>query len=400
MKNLALAGFFSIFALVQGRGQTTISAPVTIPLEIVTMTNSGGGLYYKYGIWASLGGSATPQLFEFDTGGDGFYAAYGTTNAPWWGAASTNSTPFYKSYGSGNTYTGVQANTTVSLYSSRTDTSALITSGNVFVGKADQISNGSEILWDSHSSQDVPPVQGYFYGDFGLSLKASTNSVSNIFTQLTYDTNSVVAGFIVKAAPYGTTNGASVQVGILPSQTNDFAIKFAMEKPTDSGGTYSNYSAELIKVALALSSSNSIYSTNKIGINLDTGNPTPGFHSDDIPADLLSADGTMINPGVLLQLMQSEGDLPFFQLLANTNYGVDYMYVESKNDPYLNIGVPFFQQYEVMFDFQNGVVGLNPLAVPEARQAALMGTALIGFLLFAVGRGFYRRSRSRSRTQS
>lgn len=391
MKNLAVAGLFTLFALASGHGQTTISAPIIIPLEIVTM-ETGGLPYYKYGIWASLGGSATPRLFEFDTGGDGFYAAWGETNSPWWGDYTSSEDPFTKSYGSGNTYTGVAATTTVSLFASgAANGTALIQSGSVSVGQSSKIVNGNEILWDSHSSPDEPPVQGHFYGDFGLSLKASTNSISNIFTQLNYDTNSVVAGFIVKAAPYGTTNGATVQVGIRPDQTNDFAFKFKMEKPTDSGGTYSNYSAELIKVALSLSSSNSIYSTNKIGINLDTGNPTPGFHTDDIPHDLMSGGG--IDPGVLLQLLQSEGDTPFFQLVAGTNYGIDYMYVESKHDPYLNIGAPFFQQYEVMFDFQNGVVGINPLVIPEARQAALMGVAVAGFILFAAGRGVYRRIR-------
>jgi hypothetical protein len=391
MKNLAVAGLLALFTISAGHSQTTISAPIIIPLEIVTMETDGLP-YYKYGIWASLGDSETPRLFEFDTGGDGFYAAWGEENSPWWGGPAPRGDAFLQKYGSGNTYTGYAATTTVSLFASgAAHGTALLTSGEVAVGQSSKIVNGSDTLWDSHSSPDVPPVQGHFYGDFGLSLKASTNSISNIFTQLNYDTNSVVAGFIVKAAPYGTTNGATVQVGIRPEQTNDFAFKFKMEGATDNGGTYSNYSAELIKVALALSSSNSIYSTNKMGINLDTGNPTPGFHTDDIPPDLLSGGG--IDPGVLLQLMQSEGESPFFQLLAGTNYGIDYMYVESKNHPYLNIGAPFFQQYEVMFDFQNGWVGINPLVVPEARQAALMGVAVIGFILFAAGRRVYRRLR-------
>jgi len=396
MKTLAAAGLLILFSLTLGLGQTTISTPITIPLEIVTMTNTTGQPYYKYGIWVGLGGSTTPQLFEFDTGGEGFYAAYGATNAPWWGTNSTTtSTPFYQSYGSGNTYTGYEATTTVSLFSSgAAGSTALITSGSVSVGQATQIGNGSDIYWDSSSPSDVPPVQGYFYGDFGLSLKASTNSISNIFTQLNYDTNSVVAGFIVKAAPFGTTNGASVQVGILPSQTNNFAIKLPMQGSTNTGGTYPVYSAELINVALALTATNGIYSTNSIAINLDTGNPTPGFHSDDIPAELMT-DGA-INPGVLLQLLL--GNTSFFDLTAGDYYGSNFIYVESKGaNPYLNVGAPFFQQYEVMFDFQNGVIGLNPLAVPEASQAALMGIALVGLILFAFIRQTRRRSRFRTR---
>lgn len=396
MKKLAVAGLLVFSTLIQSQGQTTISAPITIPLEIVTMTNSTGQPYYKYGIWVGLGGSDTPQLFEFDTGGEGFYAAYGATNAPWWGTNSTTtSTPFYQSYGSGNTYTGYEANTTVSLYGSGTaGSTALITSGSVSVGQATQIGNGSDIYWDSSSPSNVAPVQGYFYGDFGLSLKASENSISNIFTQLNYDTNSIVAGFIVKAAPFGTTNGASVQVGILPSQTNNFAIKLNMQGGTNIGGTYQVYSAELINVGLALTGTNGTYSTNSIAINLDTGNPTPGFHSDDIPAELMT-DGA-IDPGVLLQLLL--GNTSFFDLTAGDYYGSNFIYVESKNtNPYLNVGAQFFQQYEVMFDFQNGVIGLNPLAVPEASQAALMGTALVGLIVFAFVRQARRRSRFRAR---
>jgi len=54
--------------------------PCTVPLKLVNI-NAGSGkpAEYKLGIYVGLGGGA-PQLYEFDTGGPGFWAAY--TSAP------------------------------------------------------------------------------------------------------------------------------------------------------------------------------------------------------------------------------------------------------------------------------------------------------------------------------
>ena len=70
------------------RAQSVISNTILVPLYYLTIPSGES----KLGIYASLGGG-TPKIFEFDTGGWGFYAAYATNNnSPWWGTAFTPTT--------------------------------------------------------------------------------------------------------------------------------------------------------------------------------------------------------------------------------------------------------------------------------------------------------------------
>jgi len=52
--------------------ESVVVETVHVPLHYRT-TGSGGD---KLGIYASIGGGTTPQIFEFDTGGAGLFAAY------------------------------------------------------------------------------------------------------------------------------------------------------------------------------------------------------------------------------------------------------------------------------------------------------------------------------------
>lgn len=74
---LAILALFPVGA----QAASVISETVLVPLHYRELNSSTD----KLGIYASIGGG-TPQIFEFDTGGAGLYAAYATnSNSPWWG---------------------------------------------------------------------------------------------------------------------------------------------------------------------------------------------------------------------------------------------------------------------------------------------------------------------------
>ena len=118
---LIFAGIF-LSAMVCGRAQTTVHSPITVPLHF-TPTNAGAD---KLGIWVGIGSGATPQLFEFDTGGTGFYAAYSPVSgvSPWWGGGVTvnASQQIHTAYDSGLNYFGNVAQGAVSIFASGNST--------------------------------------------------------------------------------------------------------------------------------------------------------------------------------------------------------------------------------------------------------------------------------------
>jgi hypothetical protein len=75
---LAAIAFLPLTAV----AESVITETINVPLHYRTI-GSGG---QKLGIYASIGGG-TPQIFEFDTGGAGLYAAYATNDqSTWWGS--------------------------------------------------------------------------------------------------------------------------------------------------------------------------------------------------------------------------------------------------------------------------------------------------------------------------
>ena len=367
----------------QAAAQTTLTNTVRIPLSVHAYTKDNS-VYYKYGIAIGLGGGS-PQVFEFDTGGSGFFAAY-ATNAAWWGSeVSGPQGAVANSYGSGLEYAGVQVQTRLAFFAPGSVSDPLLVTGtNVYVAQSTNITRNGTPEWPNEGG--APPVEENFYGDFGLSLAAKEGSVFNVFSQLAY-TNGVKGAFIVSLGPYGSTNAASVQVGATQQDLDTFTL-FAM-RGKDTNGPFTSYSAELLE-ALVTMEDGTVFSTN-LPVNLDTGTPTPTFHDDEhdgyIPAEFL--DGGQIRPGVELRLAATNApSSPFYFLTAGDAYGVDLLDVKFHHGPngYLNLGAPVFQQYDVLFDFENGYVGLRPGPVPEMRQAILMLAGLAGLWLFGLVR--------------
>lgn len=168
------------------------------------------------------------------------------------------------------------------------------TSGSDYkVGRADRIENNGSEVWPSSGS--LPPVQNYFYGDFGLALKKGSDSIDNLFAQLTYG-GSANPGYIVSLGPYGSLDGSSLQLGLSTADLSNPATRwFAMQgadpsKPFEHSGLPS-FSAELLLTNLGLSGlSQPASSLSSLGLNLDTGTPGVTLHYNR------SQDGSALAP--------------------------------------------------------------------------------------------------------
>jgi len=364
------------------RADTTINAPVTVQLQPVAMEKDGN-TFYKYGIWVSLGGSSVPQLFEFDTGGSGFYAAYASniTNN-WWGNDITlTGKEVHNHYGSGIKYKGFDVITSLSLYDPGSTTAKLTTGQNINVGQSIEITRDDVLIWPNET--DEAPVERVFYGDFGLSLAPKSGNeedVYNVFSQFSYGTG-IVGAFIVSLSNPQENQGTSqVQIGATAEDLDSFPLKFTMNTNPDG-----SYSTELITATVTLSNGSTTMDLS-LPINLDTGTPTPTFHeaTDFIPEELLDSLTRTILAGTNLELYTQDLLEIFYGLSAGNIYGLNQIDSKSGGDTnYLNIGAPFFYEYDVLFDFENGVVGLRPSSVPEADSMGLLMISVVVVCFFA-----------------
>jgi hypothetical protein len=396
---ILLGGFLLVSA--QWMPATDVMAETqTIYLVPVTLADT-----VKYGIYATIGGDADgavmPQLYEFDTGGDGFYAAFGGPKATAWGTnyVSTGQ-PVSNSYNSGDYYQGTAVTAPVSLYSAKTDgssdtTPSLQTANDILVGQTTSITNtkGKDNNWPTPADSSSGPIQSSFWGDFGMSLKANNNGIMNVIAQIQY-TNNIKSGFIVKLGKEDNQR-PSIQVGLTVNDMASFPIQIFMSGKDSNSvfphTTISTYSGQILTNNLVLSDSASGSYTNGIGVTLDTG-ATPKLHdySDDTSAltNYFTTDGsdTFISDNVqfVLTAVQTNGTtIPIFQLttgLGDTNY----IPIEFGNDFYINMGASIFHEYDVMYDLEDGVLGLRP--IPEVSQALYMGCGLAALILFGAAR--------------
>lgn len=372
--------------------QSVISSTVIVPLHY-RQIDSGG---YKLGIYASLGGG-TSKIFEFDTGGAGFYAAYAsadTNKSAWWGTDFSNTgRNVTNTYDSGIRYEGAIVTAPVSLYFDHQSAAPLVTTaGNLRVGQMTSITNtnGGAALWtpDGEGTPGTPPVDGTFYGDFGMSLDYANSGIVNLVAQLTF-TNGITPGFRVRA--YGNT--PYLQIGLTAADTASMsAFYFGMNTNTNApvGATFTNsgsgfYSEQVFNANMTISNLATNFTAN-LGITTDTGASTTIHNADtgNIPSELYTTNiegkGHVVQGAQfeLSGLTLGETNAEFFKFVTTGN---DVTVQDNKpgNDLfYLNSGIALFQQYDVIYNLQDGQIGFE--AIPEPRTWELLG---LGALLLA-----------------
>lgn len=381
-------------------GAADVEQVYSVPLRTIAFS-SGSSTYYKYGIHLGIGGGA-PALFEFDTGGEGFYAAY-SSSAAWWGPnVSVTATSFTKSFSSGLTYEGFVAEAPLTFYKADGQT-VFAPATTARIGQSTPITNGATTLWPN--SGGSAPVDGNFFGDFGLTLKRGAHGIENFLAQLTYG-NGITGGYKVSLGPYGSIGQAVLQIGLNAADlANPDTIWFQMQgaNPSDpfpGADSFSSYSAELLLADLTLQLGSEVETFPNLGINLDTGNPTPGLDFNAADGSRLrpfsSADLLALSNGVLLTLQSDPTVGPgisVFQLLAGDDYGRNFVYESERSDggsTYLNVGALIFQQYQVTYNIEDGLLGLTP--IPEPSVVTLLAAAALAIGLRRPTRSSQRRN--------
>ena len=398
MRNLLLAVLAACCVLTSNSvAQSVISEKINVPLHYRTI-GSGG---QKLGIFLTIGGGSTPQIFEFDTGGAGLYAAYAsadTDKSKWWGPSFSPTGNFVtNTYDSGIQYQGPIVAAAVSLFADHQGGTPLVTTpGNLLVGQMTNIANtnGGTALWtpEGEGQPGTPPVDNVFYGDFGMSLAYASKGIVNLLAQLSFS-NGIIPGFRVRAHgenPY-------LQIGLTAADTTSAsAFYFGMNTNTNAppGATFTNsgslfYSEQVFNANMTISNATTNFTAN-LGITTDTGASTTIHNAQigAIPAELYvtNNEGKIhLVPGAdfdLSGLTLGGTNTDFFQFVTAEN---QVSIQDDKSDTnlfYLNSGIALFQQYDVIYNLQDGQIGFE--AIPEPSTWALLGLGAL--VLFAAAR--------------
>ena len=341
----------------------TIHQPVQVPLYWKPIKYSGQ-IGNKLGIYAALGGSGTPQLFEFDTGGSGFYPAY-SPSAPWWGSNAVDSGyTFTQSYdGGNNTYAGSLVTTSVSLFSGPNGSLPLFTAQDVIVGQAHTI-NGSAIT----PPYTQPPLEGAFWGDFGMALKRGKQGdggkdapfIDSLLAQLKYGPN-VTPGFRVHAS----AENPWVQFGLGSSDLAVLPTTFALHPDGGKSPADVPYFSEYeIRGTLTVNDGTTEYVRDNTGVILDTGAFTTIHDDHGFPASLET--GGFVVPGAQFKMFapsSSGQDATVLEFTVGTTVDSDLLAI-TKDKHYLNTGILPFLSNDVIYNLQASTVTLAPQA-PE-----------------------------------
>lgn len=398
------------------------SGQCVVPLKLVNIRSSGSskGPEYKLGIYVGLGGGA-PQLYELDTGGPGFWAAYTSTpnqkKGQWWGnyeLVQGESNALTAVYSSGNTYLASLVNTQVALYGMGKSGLAerCKTAVPVGVAQINRFSNNKDPsagpAWTKALADGAPPLFNTFYGDFGAALfpiMTADNSagVYSILPQLPQD--NLINGFIVHVGPLRNSK-PTLTIGITEEQKAQFTTQLPMNQtcqsakgapsiPSPDCPAYPSFPvSDMATWSEQVTNANLFWSYGKsgnriqqcfsdIGLTIDTGAPPTTLWVNDAlyvdPYFLSKPSGTTIpvtgtfNNGVNLAITaptQVPGgqDLDL-NLMTGTVSSVNKVTASSRSSSepgpawsgYMNTGLMLFTQYDIMFDLENGVVGLRPV---------------------------------------
>lgn len=376
----------------------TITAPIQVPLHWIPLSQSGVTVQ-KLGIYVALGGSSTPQLFEFDTGGSGFYAAH-SSSVPWWGSDVQRSDPyryFSQGYDSGNTYTGDVVITSLSLFSSSTAAAPSFTATDVLVGKAKHISNGSGTVWSESSTvSTAPPLLGAFWGDFGMAPKQGDQgarhsdytdyggpTIDSLVSQLAFGSG-VSAGYRVHASAADPW----VQFGLSGDDLSTLSTTYTLNPASGSSPTDVSYTAsKVITGNLALSLGSEVFANPQTGIIFDTGAFTTihqGSSSTTPPTALPSgmiATGslyptTYVQPGTQVQLESQPVGLgvssEILSFAAGTTFDQDLVGVQS-DSYYFNTGILPFLSNDIIYNLSAMQLTLVPQSAPVPAPLGLSG---------------------------
>lgn len=331
--------------------------------------NDDGNSGFKVGIMLSIstaGGSAPAGMYEFDTGGQGFWIwPTGTLPQP-----QETTYPLNITYTSGLQYGAVPVQATITF----TEAPSLSTTAMV-------------AMIGSVQGPQAFPIYEDFWGDFGCALQAfnggvetTTPSLLTVLAQLPAPYNN---GFIVDVGPYPVAGVPSVSqliVGLTPELRALFPNTLKLTPsptPYPSGNTsIATFLENVIQGNLTIQGPGATPaatpvngSAADIGVVFDTGAPSVMVHS-----------GSEVtfgpNPGDQLNLTPNAASYntpaPDYAVLSfevGTAASYNAASLSTKNvlklgAGYINTGLNAFFQYQVMFDLANGLIGFPQAGLP------------------------------------
>jgi autotransporter passenger strand-loop-strand repeat protein len=345
--------------------------PIDIPLYVLPFDGS-----YKVGIELSLNGGQTYQMYEFDTGASGLYAAY---NPSWWSSYSVVSDiPAANAYASGNSYIGQAVSTNVTF---QTASGAPLTVDNTNVGLITSAENPNLFTaqnWDSDltGTPTTAPLDDWFYGDFGMGLGGSNGGgIEAILAQLS---GGLSNGFVVNlgTAPDASTGQIGyLQVGLTQADIASYGTLITMQGqntldpfPNSNEPTYTKI---LGSGTLSVSNDDGTY-TAPGGFVYDTGAPEMDIHAGSSGIDYNSLKPYLDSKSSLAAGTTVAVSAPGATTTSagSWNYGFEVMSghtgsevgVNDDGSDYVNTGIGAFFGESVMFDLADGVMGFEPVS--------------------------------------
>lgn len=366
------------------------ASAVTLPLYVFPIPGKSG---FKIGIKISFDGK-TFKMYEFDTGGSGFWAA---GNKNWWpNPKQPNPDPGPQNikYSSGIEYTANPVVTDIyfenASISPLSATVAWITEATE--GNNEQFAQD----WKNALTESDPPAPlfGNFFGDFGMGLapfmeqnvgEASESVFFAVIPQL-----ASCNGFIIDLGPCpedkpltseGWVQQGAIQIGITTQDISSFSYRFKMQ-PSGQQFPQSGmptYCEELVTgtLGLAPSAGATPFASSQLGFIFDTGAPTMEIHTGTqiltdsqldpyLDGDLANG-GTSVKKNTKLTLSATSCDSASDTLLQFTTgdqsganlANATNLNIQNPQDGYVNTGlIPFFQG-RVLYDLENGEIGFE-----------------------------------------
>lgn len=410
---LAIAALWSFTAT-----QTQADEPLTlsIPIYLINDKAGTGNVEYKIGIMLKLGDDEENngyRMYEFDTGGTGFWAAHSiNTNANIWSNSAVGTGPISITYASGNVLSGTAVTTRVTFEQGVTDTNSSYTAHvDTTVARISSGTNPGKPTdnainkWTSTVDQGNAPIENYFYGDFGMGLGSGPDGLLAIVPQLlgTQNTGFIISiGTLPDAVAVAASSDPIVQTGTLQIgltsaqlQRSAWAQTINMQGGTNSpqypNSGQNTYQEVLSSGTLTISgtSGTNSYTT---GIVYDTGAPSVVIHTgtsatltDEINIQLTGTTGMILTgttPDSLILDINPIGTTPGLNVVSGTTTdAIGYPQL------YVNTGITAFFGRDVVYNLSDGYVGFNP--IPEPGTSALLGATALALA------GWYIRRRKR-----
>ena len=343
-----------------------LEAPVRVPLHWVRI-NEAGTKQLKLGLYATVGAGSSPQLFELDTGAAGFYPVYADSQlAPWWGSdwTATGET-VDQSYDSGNSYQANVVHTDLQLFANSDASEPLLLADDVVVGQTISVKNPElkpSDLWPPLSKGSKPPIDGAFFGDFGMAPKKGQKGIDSLAAQLDYGAG-VTPGFRVHAS----SRHPWVQFGLQDSDLRTRSKTLTLNPEGSQSRKGIDYYQNLVVTGLL--SFDQAPSGSLTGLLFDTGAPTtlhlaPG---QKLARSVLSPDGarissgTAINVSALSQQSSKNGrPVKLMTFKAGRTINENLMTVQKNSTYYLNTGILPFLSNDLIYNLGEAKLTLIP----------------------------------------